>query len=93
MAIDIREIELTDEQKRHIAEIAEHTGRPWREVLDEQLDALPDTDSSERPGTYKDPYIRDRQKRMAYFREFIAQQTSHNPHFDDSRESIYFDRG
>lgn len=92
MAIDIREIELTDEQRRRIAEIAEQTSRSWSEVLDEQLAALPDTVASEHFWTYKDPYIRDPQRRMAYFREWIARQTSHNPHFDDSRESIYFDR-
>jgi hypothetical protein len=29
MAIDFREIELTEEQKRRIAELAEQAGRPW----------------------------------------------------------------
>ena len=93
MAIDIREIELTEEQKHRIAELAEQTGRPWQDVLNDQFDDLPNTDSSERPGTYKNLYIRDRQKRMAFFREFIAQLKSRNPNFDDSRESIYFGDG
>jgi len=92
MAIDIREIELSEEHKRRIAEIAEQTGRSWSEILDQHLAALPDTDAGTQFWTYKDPYIRDPQKRMAYFRQWVAQQTSHNPHFDDSRESIYFDR-
>lgn len=92
MAIDIREIRLSDEQKRRIAEVAEQTGRSWIEILGEELAALPDLDTSEHVWTYKDPYIRDPQKRRAYFREWVAQQTSHNPRFDDSRESIYFDR-
>jgi hypothetical protein len=92
MAIDIREIQLSDEQKRCIVEIAERTGQPWSEVLREELAGLADRNASEHFWTYKDRYIRDPQKRRAFFREWIAQQTSHNPHFDDSRESIYFDR-
>jgi hypothetical protein len=92
MAIDFREIELTDDQKRRVAGLAEQTGRPWREVLDEQLAIAANDAAAEECGTYKDHYIRDPQKRLAYFRQWVARQTSHNPHFDDSRESIYFDR-
>lgn len=92
MAIDIREIELTEEQKHRIAELAEQTGQSWRDVLHEQLATFSDPAASDRLAAYADPYIRDPEKRMAYFREWIAQQTSHNPHFDDSRESIYFGR-
>ena len=92
MAVDIREIELTEEQKRRIAELADKTGRPWREVLDEQLAAPSDTDAGQGPSSSKDPFIRDRKERMDYFRKWVAQQTSHNPNFDDSRESIYFGR-
>jgi hypothetical protein len=84
MAIDIQEIELTEEQKRRIAELAEETGRPWKEILDEQLaEATSD-------GTYADRYIEDPVKRREYFHKWLARQTSHNPNFDDSRESIYF---
>ncbi len=87
MAIDIREIDLTDDQKRRIAELAEETGRPWKVVLDEQLGAT--TDGMKLYGANKDPYIEDPKKWREYFREWLAQQTSHNPNFDDSRESIY----
>ena len=90
MTVDIQEIELNEEQKRRIAEIAERTGRPWRDILDERFDALSDADASDRPEKVEDLYIRDRQKRLAYLDEFLARLTPHNPNFDDSRESIYF---
>jgi hypothetical protein len=61
-------------------------------VLDQRLSIRPDVDGEDVASTYKDPYIRDPQKRADYFRNWIAQQTSHNPRFDDSRESIYFGR-
>jgi hypothetical protein len=89
MAIDFREIELTEEQKRRIAELAEQFGRPWREVLDEQLSASVDVVRVKPYKPYKDRYIEDPEKWQAYFREWISKQTSHNPNFDDSRESIY----
>jgi hypothetical protein len=89
MAIDIREIELTDEQKRRIAEIAEKTGQSWKEVLDEQLAEVA---SMEPYWSYNDRYIEDRENWRAYFREWIARRKSYNPNFDDSRDSIYPDR-
>ena len=82
-------IELTDEQKRHIAELAEQTCRPWRELLDEQL-AL--NDATAPYWSYKDRYIEVPEKWRAYFRDWIARRKSYNPNFDDSRESIYPDR-
>jgi hypothetical protein len=88
MAIDIREIELTLEQKRRIAELAEQTGRSWQELLDEQL-AL--NDATNAYWTYKDRYIEDPEKWRVYFRDWIARRKSYNPNFDDSRESIYPD--
>jgi hypothetical protein len=91
MSIDFREIELTHEQKRRVAELAERTGRPWREVLDQHLSIQPDVATGE-DISYQDPYINDPHERIAYFQEWIAKQTSHNPNFDDSRESIYFGR-
>lgn len=90
MATDFREIELTDEQKRRVAELAQETGRHWKEILDESLFDRPDSDPDADLGRYKDPYIHDPEKRKAFFEEWLAQQTSHNPNFDDSRESIYF---
>ncbi len=89
MAVDIREIELTEEQKRRVAELAEQTGRVWREVLDEQLAGPREAAPTKAPWSYKDRYIEDYDKWKAYFDEWLSRQTSHNPNFDDSRESIY----
>jgi hypothetical protein len=89
MAIDIQEIELTEEQKRRIAELAEETGRSWKEILDEQL-AVATSDGMKLYWSYADRYIEDPVKRREYFHKWLARQTSHNPNFDDSRESIYF---
>ncbi|HVT30293.1 MAG TPA: hypothetical protein VHE81_19945 [Lacipirellulaceae bacterium] len=90
MAIDIREIELTEEKKRRIAELAEETGRPWREVLDEQVADVASGDKWN--WSYTDRYIEDPAKRREYFHQWLARQTPHSPNFDDSRESIYFGR-
>jgi hypothetical protein len=86
MAIDIREISLTEDQKRRIAELAEESGRSWREVLDEEL-AL--NDAGKDYWRYKDRYIEDPQKWREYFDDWISRRKSYNPDFDDSRESIY----
>lgn len=37
MAIDPRQIDLSPEQKRQLAELAEQTGRPWPQLLDAVL--------------------------------------------------------
>lgn len=89
MAIDIREISLSDEQKRRIAEVSEQTGEPWREVLDKKLGSEKPAGDAEPDARYNDRFIEDREKWLAYFRDWVAKQTSHNPNFDDSRESIY----
>ena len=89
MAIDIREIELTEEQKRRIADRAEETGRPWKEILDEQLAGPAEAVRTKPYWSYKDRYIEDYDKWKAYFDEWLSRQTSRNPNFDDSRESIY----
>ena len=92
MAIDIREIELTVEQKRRIAQLAEQAGRPWNEIIEQQLAATEDANRTQRYWSYKDRFIEDREKWLAYFREWAARRKSYNPNFDDSRESIYPDR-
>ena len=89
MAIDLREIELTEEQKRRIAELAEQSGRPWSEVLDEQLAASHEAAKTKSYWSYKDRYIEDYEKWHAFFREWLSRRKSYNPNFDDSRESIY----
>ena len=38
MAIDIAQIQLSDANRRLLAEIAEATGKPWSEVLNAVLD-------------------------------------------------------
>jgi hypothetical protein len=88
MAIDFREIELTDEQKRRIAKLAEESGQSWSEVINQQLSSAQKVMLAKE----RDPYIRDREKRLAYFREWLATLKTHNPNFDDSRDSIYFGR-
>ena len=89
MAIDIREISLTEEQKRRIVKIAEQTGRPWRKVIDEQLAVPAAIGIEEDDLSDDDRYIKDKDQRVAYFRQWVAQLKSHNPNFDDSRDSIY----
>ncbi len=89
MAIDIREINLTDDQRRRIAELAEATGRSWNDVVNEQLASASDAERLKPYWSFKDHYIEDPEKWRAYFRDWLARQTSHNPNFDDSRESIY----
>jgi hypothetical protein len=89
MAIDIREIELTEEQKRRIAELSENTGRSWKEILNEQLGPAIESDGMKPYWTYKDRYIEDPKKWREYFGHWLSRQTSHNPNFDDSRDSIY----
>ena len=37
MATNAQEIQLTDEQRRTLAELAERTGRPWYEVLSDAI--------------------------------------------------------
>ena len=46
MSIDVEQIQLTDEQKRQIAEAAERMGMPWPDVLTEALKSYRPT-----PGT------------------------------------------
>ncbi|MCI0332833.1 MAG: hypothetical protein L0228_06385 [Planctomycetes bacterium] len=89
MAIDIREIELTDEQRRRIAELAEATDRSWNDVINEQLTNASDAERMKPYWSLKDRYIEDPEKWRAYFRDWLARQSSRNPNFDDSRESIY----
>lgn len=88
MAIDIREIQLTDEQKRRIARIAEESGKSWSAVIEEQFE-LPSHTGSE---LFPDRYIEDSSRWREFFDAWIAEQKSYNPNFDDSRESIYPDR-
>ena len=40
MATDPREIKLTDEQRRLLAEKAQETGRPWTDLLDDLFATL-----------------------------------------------------
>jgi hypothetical protein len=92
MAIDFREISLTDEQKRRIAELAERSGQPWNKVLEQELAVATDAFGGQHYRSYRDKYIHDREKRITYFREWVSRRKSYNPGFDDSRESIYPDR-
>lgn len=87
MAVDFREIELTEAQRRRVAELAEESGRPWREILDESLGT--EINGRKFMLSTEDTYIKNFDEWREFFHAFLAQQTSHNPNFDDSRESIY----
>ncbi|MGD9636204.1 MAG: hypothetical protein AB7G28_23940 [Pirellulales bacterium] len=93
MAIDIREISLTEEQKRRIARLAEHSGKTWKQVIDEHLESSSDADDLDPLVIDPGQYIEDREKWLTYFEKWLAERKTHNPHFDDSRASIYPDRG
>jgi len=41
MATDPRDIQLTGTQRRLLAKLADNTGRPWTQLLNEVLDRLP----------------------------------------------------
>jgi hypothetical protein len=41
MSTDPRDIRLTDEQRRLLAQRAQQTGRPWEELLEELFATLP----------------------------------------------------
>lgn len=92
MAIDFREIQLSDEQKRRVAQLAEQTGRPWREIVDEGLASLTGVAENGEAEMVADSYIEDPTARAAYFEAWLKRQRSRNPNVDDSRESIYPDR-
>ncbi len=46
MAIDPRQIQLSDQQQKQLAETAEKTGRPWGEILDDALRSIPVRDEA-----------------------------------------------
>jgi hypothetical protein len=95
MSTDFHQIQLTDEQKLWVAQLAEQTGKPWTEVLDERLapaaahiengNGMPEEKAD-------DLYIEDCDAWLAHFRDWMNRQQSRNPQVDDSRESIYPDR-
>lgn len=46
MVTNAQDIQLTDEQRRRLAELAERSGRPWYEVLSDALQSYrPSTDN------------------------------------------------
>ena len=45
MATDPRDIQLTDEQRRLLAEEAERSGRPWQEVLNDFFSQIEASDT------------------------------------------------
>lgn len=46
MAIDPREIELSDEQRAYLARQAELAGKPWQDLLDELLPFSPASETT-----------------------------------------------
>jgi hypothetical protein len=92
MAIDIRQITLNEAQKRHIARLAEQSGKSWNEIIDEKILATDEAMPLDRHTAFPDQYIEDNETWLKYFEKWASQRKSYNPHFDDSRESIYSDR-
>jgi hypothetical protein len=61
MAIDLTHIQLTDAEKRMLAEASERTGKPWPEVLKEALHhygADAPTRNGKRDGSLYDRLVR-----------------------------------
>ena len=92
MATDLREIQLSEDQKRRIAKLAEQTGKSWKEIVDEGLASLAEIADNGEVEMIAESYIKDPTARAAYFEAWLRRQRSRNPNVDDSRESIYPDR-
>lgn len=94
MSININEIQLTAEQKKLVAQLAEQTGKSWNEVLEDGLAAAAgsgENGTAEAAGQ-DDSYIDDIDAWLAHFNDWMSRQRTRNPNVDDSRESIYPDR-
>ena len=89
MTTDLKQIDLTEAQKRRVAELAAQTNLPWSEVLEKCLGQ-----SSDRlePAEFTEGYLEDDVRWLAHFNQWMNRQTTHNHLVDDSRNSIYPDR-
>jgi hypothetical protein len=90
MATDLKQIDLTEEQKRRVAELATQLGLPWPQVLEKCLSQPLEPSAAE---NFNEGYLEDDVSWFAHFNQWMNRQTSHNPLVDDSRASIYPDRG
>ena len=79
------QVKLSPEREAAIENAAAATGLDISEYIWESVQAR----LTARVGAHDSGDARTREQRKAAYREFIQQQTSHNPQVDDSRESIY----
>lgn len=93
MGIDIEQIKLTREQKARLAELAERTGQSWSEVFDRCVQAVVAARAAETTQEGASTYVEDPVRWKVWFDEWISRQRSRNPNVDDSRDSVYRDRG
>ncbi|HEY2412170.1 MAG TPA: hypothetical protein VGI40_08010 [Pirellulaceae bacterium] len=92
MSTDFHQIQLSDEQKLWVAELAEQMGKPWAEVLDERLAPEPISTENGEASTRGHLSLEERQAWLERFNDWMGRFRSYNPHVDDSREGIYSDR-
>lgn len=90
MATDLKQIDLTEEQKRRVAELATQLGVPWPQVLEKCLAQPLEPAAVE---NFDEGYLEDDTSWFPHFNQWMNRQTTHNPLVDDSRDSIYPDRG
>lgn len=81
MAIDPREIELTHEQRRELARIAERTGKPWHELLREMLDELASRTPKKGTSPNEPLFDRLRRRRLIGCIEGVPSDLSSNPDY------------
>jgi hypothetical protein len=92
MAVNVIEIQLTDEQKQRIARLAEQLGKPWTEVLEERLSSQTEPPENGTAVREDGSRLKDINGWLIRFDNWMSQCRSYNPNVDDSRESIYPDR-
>ena len=93
MSIDFREIQLQRRTKAARRRTCRANGQTLEEIVDERfLIGFCIADNGE-ADMVADSYIEDPTEWAAYFEAWLKRQRSRNPNVDDSRESIYPDRG
>ncbi|QDU28198.1 hypothetical protein ETAA8_32980 [Anatilimnocola aggregata] len=79
------QVNLSPDREAVLAEAAAETGSDVSEYIWQAVQArIAERNALLAPGDQ-----RSREHRKREYRAFIEQQTSHNPNFDDSRDSIY----
>ncbi|WP_425613748.1 DUF1778 domain-containing protein [Anatilimnocola sp. NA78] len=79
------QVNLSPEREAVLEEAAAATGTDVSEFIWQAVQSR----IAERNAGLLPAEQRSQEQRKREYRAFIAQQTSHNPNFDDSRDSIY----